>query len=155
MNWKDDRIGSAERGENPTVLLRMKSGFAVLGDAQFLPGYCVLLGVPKAGSLNDLTMKERSDFLLDMSILGDAVMSVCRPLRLNYEILGNTDSYLHAHVFPRYGWEEEARRKMPVWLYPKENWSQKEHQFDAAKHGDLKCKLMVNLKELMKNSYNL
>ena len=49
-NWKIDRIHSAEIGENPTVMVKMKSGFAVMGDYQFLPGYCVLLGFPKASS---------------------------------------------------------------------------------------------------------
>ncbi|WP_199754944.1 hypothetical protein [Amycolatopsis sp. WAC 04197] len=41
--WKRDRIGSALRGGNPTVLRRLDAGFAVIGDTQFLPGYCVLL----------------------------------------------------------------------------------------------------------------
>ena len=59
MNWKEDRIGSAVRGENPAVLLKMKSGFAVLADAQFLPGYCILLGYPKAKSLNHLDAVSR------------------------------------------------------------------------------------------------
>ncbi len=36
--WKQDRIGTAQRGENPTTLLRMRSGFAFIGDSQFLPG---------------------------------------------------------------------------------------------------------------------
>ena len=36
-DWKHDRIGAAERGENPTVVLRMPSGIAVMGDTQFLP----------------------------------------------------------------------------------------------------------------------
>jgi len=42
-NWKLDRIGSYERGENPTLLMKMKSGFAVIADSQFLPGYCIPL----------------------------------------------------------------------------------------------------------------
>jgi hypothetical protein len=32
-SWKNDGIASAERGENPTVMIKMKSGFAVIGDA--------------------------------------------------------------------------------------------------------------------------
>lgn len=44
-DWKKDRIGSALRGENPTVIARMKTGFAVIGDTQFLPGYCLLLSL--------------------------------------------------------------------------------------------------------------
>jgi hypothetical protein len=43
MDWRADRIGSALRGENPTALRRLDAGFAVIGDVQFLPGYCVLL----------------------------------------------------------------------------------------------------------------
>ena len=42
-NWKKDRIASAHRGENPMVLAKLNSGFAVIGDAQFLPGYSLLL----------------------------------------------------------------------------------------------------------------
>ena len=41
-DWKSDRIGSALRGENPTVLARLPASFAVIGDVQWLPGYSVL-----------------------------------------------------------------------------------------------------------------
>ncbi|WP_193786715.1 hypothetical protein [Bifidobacterium actinocoloniiforme] len=47
-------------------------------------------------------MEERSQSLLDMSVLGDATLAVCQPGRINYDILGNTDEYLHAHAYPRY-----------------------------------------------------
>ncbi|MGE5579270.1 MAG: HIT family protein [Bacillota bacterium] len=147
-SWKDDRLESAVQGQNPTVLLRMKSGFAVIGDTQFLPGYCLLLAYPKVGSLNDLSLEQRTDFLLDMSLLGDAIHAVCKLLRVNYEILGNTDPFLHAHVFPRYAWEEESRRKSPVWLYPQENWTLDEYQFSPEKHGDLKGRLTSALRDV-------
>lgn len=42
-DWRSDRIGSALRGGNPTVLRRLEVGFAVFGDTQFLPGCSVLL----------------------------------------------------------------------------------------------------------------
>ncbi|MGE5579261.1 MAG: HIT family protein [Bacillota bacterium] len=148
-NWKDDRLESAVQGRNPTVLLRMKSGFAVIGDTQFLPGYCLLLAYPKVGSLNDLSLEQRADFLLDMSLLGDAIHAVCKPLRVNYEILGNTDPFLHAHISPRYAWEEESRRKSPVWLYPQRNWALDEYQFRPEKHGDLKERLTSALQDAM------
>lgn len=150
-DWKKDRIGSALRGENPTVIARMKTGFAVIGDTQFLPGYCLLLSYPTAGSLNDLDAWARKDFLFDMSLIGDAITGVCKPLRINYEILGNTDPYLHAHIFPRYNWEEEERRILPVWLYPRERWN--EYQFSEERYGHLKQQLRVKLKELMDRYY--
>jgi hypothetical protein len=43
--------------------------------------------------------------------------------RVNLEILGNTDPFLHAHVWPRYDWEPTEIVSKPVWLYPPENWS--------------------------------
>ncbi|MEH7456945.1 hypothetical protein V7183_06800, partial [Bacillus sp. JJ1127] len=67
-DWKRDRIASANRNENPMVIAKMKSGFAVIGDTQFLPGYCVLLAAPQVNTLNDLNFKERNEYLLDMSL---------------------------------------------------------------------------------------
>ena len=148
MNWKFDRLQSALSGENPTVFHRLKSGFAVLGDTQFLPGYCVLLRYPKIGCLNDLSMAQRSDFLLDMSAIGDAIMTVCKPTKINYEILGNTDSFLHAHIFPRYDWEDETMKKQPVWLYPKEYCHITDHLFSETKHDSLKKQLSADLKRI-------
>lgn len=118
-DWRQDRIASALRGENPTVLRRLPSGFAVIGDTQFLPGYCVLLAEPEVGHLSELPLQARSQFLLDMSLLGEAVERACAPsdlARINYEILGNGLPCLHAHVFPRYAWEPDERRRGPVWL---------------------------------------
>ena len=128
-DWRADRIGSALRGENPTVLGRLPSSFAVIGDVQWLPGYCVLLvDDPEIERLSDLTRPQRREFLAAMADLGEAVERACRQLdpafrRVNLEILGNTDPYLHAHIWPRYEWEPPERIGHPVWLYPKENWS--------------------------------
>ena len=128
-DWRTDRIGSALRGENPTVLARMPSSFAVIGDVQWLPGYCVLLtDDPQVGTLSDLSRPRRREFLDAMGDLGHAVGRACRELdlgfrRVNLEILGNTDPYLHAHVWPRYDWEPPALVGRAVWLYPGERWS--------------------------------
>ena len=46
----------------------MKSEFAVIGDPQFLLGYCILLGYPRVNSLNDLHVSDRANFLFDMSL---------------------------------------------------------------------------------------
>ena len=53
--FRDDRVGSALAGTNPTVLRRLTAGFAVIGDVQHLPGYCVLVtDDPAADQLTDL-----------------------------------------------------------------------------------------------------
>ncbi|MBD9731533.1 diadenosine tetraphosphate hydrolase [Streptomyces sp. H28] len=128
-DWRTDRIGTALQGENPTVLRRLTAGFAVIGDVQFLPGYSVLLvDEPGVERLSGLPKAKRGSFLLDMDRLGEAVERACRRLdpafrRVNLEILGNTDPFLHAHVWPRYDWEPADAVGKPVWLYPRERWS--------------------------------
>lgn len=151
-SWKNDRIGSAERGENPTVMARMKSGFAVIGDNQFLPGYCVLLGYPKASSLNELSMTERIQYLTDMTLIGDAIIKACNPLRINYSILMNLDHYLHVHIEARYIWEPDEYKCRPSYFYPKEQRYSKQYEYSDEKYGDLKREITQNLLELMKNA---
>lgn len=115
-----ERVSQARAGNNPTVICRMRSGWAVLGDRQFLRGYCVLLADPVVASLNDLQGATRSQFLVDMAAIGDALLKVTDALRINYSILGNTDAALHAHIFPRYADEPDEYRRGPVWCYPRE-----------------------------------
>jgi diadenosine tetraphosphate (Ap4A) HIT family hydrolase len=111
------RVEAARQRTNPTVICRVKSGWVVLGDVQFLPGYSLLLPDPVVADLNSLTRTQRIDFLQDMTILGDALLAVTGASRINYEILGNSEAALHAHVFPRYATEPEEKRRKPVWFY--------------------------------------
>lgn len=127
----------AERGEHPLLLTRMPSGFAVMTDTQFLPGYCILLASPRADHLTDLALPERTTFLRDMSLIGEAIEEVCVPnglRRINYEILGNTDAYLHAHIIPRYHHEPAEYINMPAFHYPRDRWTDRQYHYDAEQH---------------------
>lgn len=130
-------VERARGGAHAGVIARMASGWAVMGDSQRLPGYCLLLPDPVVGALNDLVGAERARYLADMALLGDAVTAVCKPRRINYEILGNLEPALHAHVVPRYADEPESVRTKAIWMYPPEEWNAKEWAFDSAKHGEL------------------
>ena len=153
MDWRDDRVGSALRGENPLVMARMRSGFAVIGDTQFLPGYSVLLtDDPSANHLSDLDWPRRKQFLLDLALLGEAVERVCRRdglRRMNYEILGNALPVLHGHVFPRYDREPAELVRGPVWRYPRETRNAPEHTYSDEKHGALRARITAALEELI------
>lgn len=111
-----DRVELARRGANDTVICRLPSGWAVLGDVQVLPGWCLLLADPVVASLNDLDDARRTEFLRDMTRLGDAILQVTSAERINYEILGNSEPELHAHVIPRYATERPERRRLPAWF---------------------------------------
>ncbi|MET9254639.1 diadenosine tetraphosphate hydrolase [Streptomyces sp. NPDC003717] len=152
-DWRTDRIGAALRGENPTVLRRLAAGFAVIGDVQFLHGYAVLLADdPGAERLTDLPRARRLAFLSDMDRLGEAVERVCGRLdpgfrRVNLEILGNTDAFLHAHIWPRYDWEPPELVGGPVWRYPAGHWTEPRHRL-GFRHDSLRAALGVELDAL-------
>jgi diadenosine tetraphosphate (Ap4A) HIT family hydrolase len=132
-----ERIAQLDRGENPAMVARLPSGFAVMADSQFLPGYCLLLAYPQAGKLNDLEGARRSQFLMDMARLGDAILAATNCLRINYSIYGNLDPFLHAHVIPRYEWEPEDYRSKPPMQIPAELREAPEHAFDTQRHAAL------------------
>jgi diadenosine tetraphosphate (Ap4A) HIT family hydrolase len=136
-----DRVELARRGANDAVICRLPSGWAVIGDVQFLPGYSLLLPDPVVASLNDLADPRRADFLRDMCRLGDAILQVTSADRINYEILGNAEPELHAHVFPRYATEPPDLRRMPAWFY---DWAAAP-RYDAEIHAGLRNALRTAL----------
>jgi diadenosine tetraphosphate (Ap4A) HIT family hydrolase len=125
----------------------MHSGWAVLGDNQYLEGYSLLLADPVVADLNDLDRECRQRFLLDMSLLGEAVSSCTPAYRINYEILGNSAPALHAHVLPRFRDEPEELRNGPVWLYPEE--VRASSPFSPVIHGRLLSSLRTVLERLL------
>jgi diadenosine tetraphosphate (Ap4A) HIT family hydrolase len=156
-DWRDDRVGSALRGENPMVMARMRSGFAVIGDTQHLPGYSLLLCEdPAADHLTDLDWPRRREFLFDLSLIGEAVQGACREdglQRVNYEVLGNSMSWLHGHVHPRYAWEPAERIGRPVWCYPDAERDAAEHAYSDTEHGARRSRIAGELERLMAAAY--
>ena len=153
----DPAIVAALRGENPKVMTRMRSGFAVIGDTQHLPGYSLLLTDDLAvDHLTDLPWSRRRDFLFDLSLIGEAVFAATRERgarRINYEVLGNSISHLHGHVHVRYDWEPPDKIGGPVWRYPKDLRNAPKHAYDDAQHGDLRAAITAELSRVMTEAY--
>lgn len=131
------RVDRLRAGSDPTFVARLASGWAVLGEQQVLPGYCLLLPDPVVPNLNALAGAERTAFLADMAALGDAVQAVTRAVRINYAIFGNQDPALHAHVIPRYHDEPAPYVTAHPWTY---DWG-KAPVFDAEAHRELRDRL--------------
>jgi diadenosine tetraphosphate (Ap4A) HIT family hydrolase len=150
-----EQLAAAERGENPAVLRRMRTGWAVIGGTQHLPGYCLLLYAGRAEQLTDLPRDERAAYLLDLSLLGEAVQDACARLdgeflRVNYEVLGNSWPHLHGHVHARYRWEPDEYRHGPVWRYP----DRTDPRFALGKrHDALRGALTAALDRVMTEAY--
>ncbi|MCA9286272.1 MAG: hypothetical protein KDA22_13690 [Phycisphaerales bacterium] len=135
------RVERLRRGEEPGLVARLTSGWAVMGTRQVVPGYCLLLPDPVVASLNDLPGAARSAFLDDMARLGDAVLAATGCARINYEILGNLEPALHAHIVPRRLAEPDDLRTRPIWFF---DW-EAAPVFDPSIHGALVASIREGL----------
>jgi len=140
------RVEACRKGTYPKAICRVQSGWVVLGDVQFLPGYSLILPDPVVSDLNQLSLNERSVLMQEVSILGDALLEITGAVRINYEILGNLEPALHVHVFPRFNNEIEALRTKPVWLY----------DWEAARTADPECEedaqMMTRIRSYLENA---
>lgn len=135
------RVAACRAGDDPTVITRLPTGWAVMGDPQVLPGYCLLLPDPVAPHLNAMPAAAQTAFLADMARLGQAVLEVTGAVRINYALFGNVEPALHAHVFPRYASEPGHLRTGSPWGY---DWSVA-RPFDGAVDGALLLSLRKTL----------
>lgn len=101
---------------NPFFVAELETGIAVLGDNQYIPGYTIFLSKTCAPELHDLAPDVRARFLVEMALVAEAVFRAFGPRKLNYELLGNSVSHMHWHIFPRY--EDDANPRWPVWSNP-------------------------------------
>ena len=101
-------------GDDPNLIARVSSGWAVLGDRQpdAIPGCCMLIPDPVVASVNDLDPDARARFMTDFVRLGDAVLEATGAERINYLILCNQVPELHGHVIPRFTSESSDRRRL-------------------------------------------
>lgn len=107
-----NRIERIERGDDPQLIAKMPSGYAILANQQPLEGCCMLLPTPVVAHANDLSAAARAAFMTDFIRLGDAVLAATDAERINYLILCNQVPELHAHAVPRFADEDPAKRLM-------------------------------------------
>jgi len=135
------RVEACRAGTDPTMIARLPSGWAVMGDPQVLAGYCLLLPDPVVPHLNALPPQGQAAFLADLARLGQAVYEVTGAVRINYAMFGNVEPALHAHVHPRYAGEPEALRAAHPWAY---DWAAA-RRFDPDRDGPLLASLRARL----------
>ena len=135
------RVVACRAGGDPTLIARMPSGWAVMGDPQVLAGYCLLLPDPVVPHLNAMPAAAQVAFLADLARLGQAVLDVTGAVRINYALFGNLEPALHGHVHPRYAEESEALRTAHPWAY---DWAVA-RRFDPVTDGPVLAALRARL----------
>ena len=113
-----ERIQMIENGTNPYFVKEMETGYVVIGDYQHFQGYTLFLCKRHVRELHELAKAFRLKYLEEMALVSGAVQSAFTPQKLNIESLGNGDSHLHWHIFPRC--DGDTPTPGPVWWLPKE-----------------------------------
>lgn len=141
------RIALIKENKNKFFVKELISGYVVLGDHQYYKGYTLLLSKFHTNELHKLQHKNRTQFLEDMALVSEAVYNAFKPRKLNYELLGNTDSHLHWHIFPRY--KNDTKSDVPVWIIPKTIRSSPEEVPTDIEIKFLKQKLLAEINKLL------
>lgn len=118
-----DRINMIKQGRNPYFVKELDTGYVVIGDNQHFRGYTLFLCKVHKSELFQLDYSTKMKFLEEMSVVAEAVSKAFYAEKMNCELLGNGDSHLHWHLFPRVSGDIEGygnEGKGPVWWYPRE-----------------------------------
>ena len=141
-----NRINMIKEGTNKYFVAEFETGYAVLGDHQYFEGYTLFLGKEHKRELHELDSGYKQKFLVEMSIVAEAVHNAFQPLKLNYELLGNGDSHMHWHIFPRQ--ITEPNPAQPVWLTPREVMYADSNRPGEERLAELKQALLIELNKL-------
>ena len=147
-----DRIRMIQEGTNPWFVRELVTGYVVLGDNQHFRGYTLFLCKEHKVELFDLDRETKMRFLEEMSLVAEAVSKAFGPEKINYELLGNGDSHLHWHLFPRVAGDIENygnQGKGPVWWYPREKMYDPANRPSPAELEIMKARLNEELDKLL------
>lgn len=146
------RIKEIMDENNPYFVAELETGYVVLGDHQYFKGYTLFLCKDHVNELYELSMPRRLKFLEEMSIVSEAVARAFMADKMNYELLGNGDSHLHWHLFPRRERDLGAYGddgKGPVWWLPYEEMMADRYRPTASQLEALKAVLRFELQDLL------
>lgn len=149
-----DRIKMIKDGTNPYFVKELDTGYVVIGDNQHFYGYTLFLYKHHQDKteLFHLEHSERAKFLEEMTMVAKAVSKAFDAEKINYELLGNGESHLHWHLFPRKAGDIEGygnNGKGPVWWYPMEKMYSDENRPSENELSKIKQKLLTELNKAL------
>ena len=100
-------------GAGPLLIAELGTSRAFLHEDQFFPGYVLLVLRRHATELYQLEAGERGAHLEEVSRVAEALARVFRPVKMNYELLGNQVPHIHWHLVPRLPTDPDLLS--PIW----------------------------------------
>lgn len=96
------RIDLIKEHKNPYFVREMATGYVVLADTQYFPGYTIFLVKSHVTEFHLMPEELKLQFLNEMSQVSEACSIAFHADKMNIEMLGNCDSHAHWHLFPRH-----------------------------------------------------
>lgn len=147
-----NRIRMIKAGTNPYFVKELETGYVVLGDNQHFKGYTLFLRKDHQTELFQLDHTTKMKFLEEMSLVAEAAAKAFNADKMNYELLGNGDSHLHWHLFPRVDGDLESfgnNGKGPVWWYPREKMYHNDTRPSEEELNEMRSRLLNELNHLL------
>ena len=147
-----ERIRMIQKATNPYFVQELNTGYVVLGDHQHFRGYTLFLYKQHVTELFHLPRAVKLQFLEKMSLVAQAAAAAFGAEKMNYELLGNGDTHLHWHLFPRVAGDLEGygnQGKGPVWWYPAQKMYSDAARPAAAELEQMKARLCAELHRLL------
>lgn len=147
-----ERINTIKEGNNPYFVKGLETGYVVIGDHQHFKGYTLFLCKEHRTELFHLDVETRQKYLNEMALVAEAVSAAFDAEKMNYELLGNGDTHLHWHLFPRKDGDLDGygnHGRGPVWWYPKEKMYDDQVRPTQAELAEMKEKLLCELNRLL------
>ncbi len=143
-----DRINMIKNGTNPYFVKELETGYVVIGDNQHFEGYTLSLCKKHETELFYLDKDFAAKFVDEMITVAEAVKKAFHAEKINYECLGNGDTHLHWHLFPRMAGDIENygnNGRGPVWWYPMDKMYADDNRPTTEELEKLKAALMREL----------
>jgi diadenosine tetraphosphate (Ap4A) HIT family hydrolase len=116
--------GRPDEDEYGTRIFAGELSDAYLQKAGIQRGYSIVIWRGRhVSEPTELSEQEASGYWLEVLRVGRALEAHLQPVKLNYDLLGNSLPHLHTHVMPRY-----ADDPRPGWPFPFPDADQPPHE---------------------------
>lgn len=99
-------------------IARLSQSTLGLYDDRRWPGRCLLVLNEHHDHFEEVTSEIAQEFVSDIRLVGTVLKRLTGAIRVNYALLGNEVSHVHAHLIPR-GATSEVVPFRPIWEDPR------------------------------------
>lgn len=110
-------IEEIKSGTLNSFVAEMQTGYVIVSKFQLNRGYTLFISKKHVTELHELDHVERQLFLYEMSLVAKAAWNAFMPLKLNYEMMGNSIGHAHWHIIPRHA--DDLNLHGPYWCIDK------------------------------------